>query len=104
MSIEVLRLAVETGMYPLYEYENGQITSVKKIKDRKPVKEYLEKQKRYAHLFKMPGGDKEIEKIQHIADLNAEAFRPGRRGESRRKRRSERANERGVTACTLAGS
>jgi pyruvate ferredoxin oxidoreductase beta subunit len=74
MSIEVLRLAVETGLYPLYEYENGQITSVKKIKNRKPVKEYLDKQKRYSHLFKMPGGDKEIEKIQHIADLNAKHF------------------------------
>ena len=74
MSIEILRLAVETAMYPLFEYENGQITSVHKIKDRKPVKEYLEKQKRFSHLFKMPGGDKEIEKIQRIADLNAEHF------------------------------
>jgi len=74
MSIEVLRLAVETGMYPLFEYENGEITSVHKIKDRKPVREYLEKQKRFSHLFKMPGGDKEIEKIQHLADLNAEHF------------------------------
>ncbi len=74
LSIEILRLAVETGLYPLYEYENGQITTVKKIKDRKPVREYLEKQKRFSHLFKMPGGDKEIEKIQHIADLNAKHF------------------------------
>jgi pyruvate ferredoxin oxidoreductase beta subunit len=74
MSVEILRLAVETAMYPLFEYENGQITSVHKIKDRKPVKEYLEKQKRFSHLFKMPGGDKEIEKIQRIADLNAEHF------------------------------
>jgi pyruvate ferredoxin oxidoreductase beta subunit len=73
-AIEVLRLAVETAMYPLFEYENGQITSVHKIKDRKPVREYLEKQKRFSHLFKMPGGDKEIEKIQRMADLNAEHF------------------------------
>ena len=49
-------------------------SSVHKIKDRKPVREYLEKQKRFSHLFKMPGGDKEIEKIQHLADLNAEHF------------------------------
>jgi pyruvate ferredoxin oxidoreductase beta subunit len=74
MSVEVLRLAVETAMYPLFEYENGKITSVHKIKDRKPVRAYLEKQKRFAHLFKMPGGDKEIEKIQRMADLNAEHF------------------------------
>ena len=74
MSVEILRLAVETAMYPLFEYENGQISGVHKIKDRKPVKEYLEKQKRFSHLFKMPGGDKEIEKIQKMADLNAEHF------------------------------
>ena len=89
LSIEILRLAVETGLYPLYEYENGQIASVKKIKDRKPVREYLEKQKRFSHLFKMPGGDKEIEKIQHIADLNAKHFgldvesKPGAAAESK---------------------
>jgi pyruvate ferredoxin oxidoreductase beta subunit len=74
MAVEVLRLAVETAMYPLFEYENGKIASVHKIKDRKPVREYLEKQKRFAHLFKMPGGDREIEKIQRMADLNAEHF------------------------------
>jgi pyruvate ferredoxin oxidoreductase beta subunit len=74
MAIEVLRLAVETAMYPLFEYENGKITGVHKIKERKPVREYLEKQKRFAHLFKMPGGDREIEKIQRMADLNAEHF------------------------------
>jgi pyruvate ferredoxin oxidoreductase beta subunit len=73
-SIEILRLAVETAMYPLFEYENGAITSVHKIKGRKPVTEYLEKQKRFSHLFKMPGGDKEIEKIQKMADLNAAHF------------------------------
>jgi pyruvate ferredoxin oxidoreductase beta subunit len=73
-SIEILRLAVETAMYPLFEYENGERTSVHKIKDRKPVREYLEKQKRFSHLFKMPGGDKEIEKIQKLADANAEFF------------------------------
>jgi pyruvate ferredoxin oxidoreductase beta subunit len=73
-SIEILRLAVETAMYPLFEYENGERTSVHKIKDRKPVREYLEKQKRFSHLFKMPGGDKEIEKIQKMADANAEFF------------------------------
>ncbi len=73
-SIEILRLAVETAMYPLLEIENGQITGVHKIKDRKPVREYLEKQKRFAHLFKMPGGDKEIEKIQQLADANAAHF------------------------------
>lgn len=73
-SIEILRLAVETAMYPLFEYENGEITSVHKVKDRKPVRAYLERQKRFSHLFKMPGGDKEIEKIQKLADANAEHF------------------------------
>ncbi len=44
------RLAVETGMFPLYEVENGvKYTLNWKAKD-KPVSEYLTMQKRYRHL------------------------------------------------------
>ncbi|MDI6888752.1 MAG: pyruvate synthase subunit PorB [Methanocellales archaeon] len=69
-TIEVGRLAVETALFPIYEMENGKITSVKKIK-RKPVEEYLKVQRRFAHLFKKEGGDAEIKKIQETADANA---------------------------------
>lgn len=73
-SIEVAKLAVETGLYPLVEYEHGKLTSVRKIKDRKPVEEYLKVQRRFRHLFKHPKGKEVIELLQKIADENAEKF------------------------------
>lgn len=71
-SIKIGRLVVETGLYPLYEIENGEITNVKKISDRKPVSEYLKAQARFKHLFEKEGGDKIIEELQNVADTNAE--------------------------------
>jgi len=41
---------------------------------RKPVEEYLSKQKRFRHLFKPVRQDDEIARIQAIADANAERF------------------------------
>lgn len=73
-TIEIARLAAETAIYPLYEMENGEVTGVKKTKERKPVEEYLKTQVRFRHLFKMPGGEEEIKKIQQFADLNAEFY------------------------------
>ncbi|MDI6902246.1 MAG: pyruvate synthase subunit PorB [Methanocellales archaeon] len=72
-TIEIGRLAVETALFPIYEMQNGKITSVKKIK-RKPVEEYLKVQRRFRHLFEKEGGEEEIKKIQEIADGNAEQF------------------------------
>ena len=73
-TIEVGRLAVETAMWPLYEMENGVITKVRKLKERKPVEEYLKAQGRFKHLFTTPGGAEEIKKIQAIADWNVKHF------------------------------
>ncbi len=74
ISIKLARLAVETGLWVLYELENGEITNVKKIEDRKPVEEYLKPQKRFKHLFKKDDGEKELERIQKLADENAKKF------------------------------
>lgn len=71
--IEVGRLAVETGLWVLYEVVNGEIASVKKIRKRKPVEEYLKLQRRFRHLFKKGQEDK-IKKIQQFADENAKHF------------------------------
>jgi pyruvate ferredoxin oxidoreductase beta subunit len=68
------RLAVETAMWPLYEMENGEITGVRKINNRKPVEEYLKVQGRFKHLFTMGDRTKDIKKIQAIADWNAKHF------------------------------
>lgn len=70
-TVEVGRLAVETALWPMYEMVDGKIEAVKKIKDRKPVEEFLNVQRRFKHLFKKEGGATEIQKIQEIADANA---------------------------------
>ncbi|MCE8423134.1 MAG: pyruvate synthase subunit beta [Candidatus Methanoperedens sp.] len=73
-TIEVGKLAVETALWPMYEMENGVVTNVRKLKNRKPVEEYLKIQGRFKHLFAMEGGTGEIKKIQAIADWNVKHF------------------------------
>jgi len=64
-SVEIGKLAVETGLFPLIEYEFGKLT-VRKIVP-KPVVEYLKTQGRFKHLLNNP---EEIKKIQEAADNN----------------------------------
>ncbi|BDC35770.1 MAG: pyruvate synthase subunit beta [Candidatus Methanoliparum thermophilum] len=71
-TIEIAKLAVETGLFPIYEIEGGTLIKVKKIKNRKPVEEYLRLQGRYRHILK--GFKDQLEIIQEIADKNAEKF------------------------------
>ncbi|MBW1730742.1 MAG: pyruvate ferredoxin oxidoreductase [Deltaproteobacteria bacterium] len=73
-TLEVGRLGVQTGLVPLFEMENGNITSVHRIKNRVPVEEYLRAQKRYRHLFSSDRGRQAIEKIQAQADENIKRF------------------------------
>ena len=73
-TIEIARLAAQTGLTPLFEMENGQVTKVRKIKGRKPVEEYLKAQSRFRHLFQREGGAGQIAKIQAIADANARRY------------------------------
>ncbi|MFX1466511.1 MAG: pyruvate synthase subunit beta, partial [Promethearchaeota archaeon] len=63
------RKAVSTGMWILYEIENGQLTLTGKSKflvnpaKREPIEEYLKLQGRFAHIT-----DEEIEQLQKIRD------------------------------------
>ena len=50
LSIELGRLATETGIFPLYEVENGTYRLTKKISRMKPVSDYLKLQGRFRHL------------------------------------------------------
>jgi len=60
-TIEVARLAVQTGMWILYEIEDGKFKKTMNP-ELKPVEEYLKMQKRFKHLT-----EKEIKIIQeHI--------------------------------------
>lgn len=70
LTYEVAKLAVETGLYPLIEYENGKLAAVRQIQP-KAVEEYLKVQGRFKHLLKNP---EEIKKIQEIADRNIEKY------------------------------
>ncbi len=73
-TIKLARLAVETGIFPLFEAEHGEVTNSNKIRRRVPVEEYLKPQKRFAHLFgKAPAVDT-IARIQEKADRNIRKF------------------------------
>lgn len=62
-TIEMGRLAVETGAWILYEIENGEFNITYRPTERKLVSEYLKPQKRFRHL-----NDEHIEKIQEFVD------------------------------------
>jgi pyruvate ferredoxin oxidoreductase beta subunit len=70
-TIRVARLAVESGLFPLFEAEHGAVVSVGKIRRQVPVEDYLRLQRRFAHLFKKDAEDRErIAAIQRMADAN----------------------------------
>ncbi len=62
-SIEVHRLAVQSGMFPVYEIEEGKFKFTIKPKERIPVSEYLKLQGRFRHLT-----DADIEELQKLTD------------------------------------
>ncbi len=49
-TINIARKAVETGMWVLYEIEDGRMRITRRAPERVPVKEYLELQGRFKHL------------------------------------------------------
>ncbi len=74
-TIHVARMAVESGLFPLFEAEHGRVTRSKKIRRRVPVEDYLRPQRRFAHLFKKGQEDTErIARLQRMADANIERF------------------------------
>jgi pyruvate ferredoxin oxidoreductase beta subunit len=73
-SIRIARLAKETGLFPVVEAEHGEVTSVSKIRRRVPVEEYLQPQRRFAHLFGEHGRPDIVARIQAIADRNIERY------------------------------
>jgi pyruvate ferredoxin oxidoreductase beta subunit len=69
-TILLARLAKETGLFPVFEAEHGEVTAVSKIRHRQPVAEYLKRQKRFAHLFSPAENREVIDRIQTGADRN----------------------------------
>ncbi|MGB9823600.1 MAG: 3-methyl-2-oxobutanoate dehydrogenase subunit beta [Candidatus Hydrothermia bacterium] len=66
LSIQVGRLATQTGVFPLFEVENGKNWTVNYLPPRKlPVSEYLKIQGRFRHLK-----ESDVEFIQKMVDEN----------------------------------
>ncbi len=63
LSVKLSRLAVETGMWVLYEFEDGRLRINKKLEKKRPVEEYLKLQGRFKHLR-----EPQIRQIQEHTD------------------------------------
>jgi len=73
-SVEYSKLAVETCVFPLWEAVNGQyqLSTPSKVlalapQKKKPVKDYLQGQGRFRHLF-TPQNEKLLDEIQRLTD------------------------------------
>ncbi len=72
-TIRVARLATESGLFPVFEAEHGDVVAVSKIRRQVPVEDFLRTQKRYSHLFTP------VERQDLIAQIQAKADRTIRR-------------------------
>jgi pyruvate ferredoxin oxidoreductase beta subunit len=73
-TILLARLAQETGLFPVFEAEDGVVTNATLIRRRVPVQDYLARQRRYAHLFGSHPRPDVVERIQAMADRNIERY------------------------------
>ncbi len=73
-TIQIARLAAESGLFPVFEAVDGRITSVSRIRRRVGVEAYLRPQKRFAHLFAGEGRPDVVARLQASADRNIERF------------------------------
>ncbi|MDH2916131.1 MAG: thiamine pyrophosphate-dependent enzyme [Gallionella sp.] len=73
-TIRMARLAKETGMFPVFEAEYGEVTGVLKIRNKVAVEEYLKPQKRFAHLFGKNAHPETVARMQAIADRNIRKY------------------------------
>ncbi len=68
-TVEIGKLAVQTGIWPLKEYVDGRVIHTKVPRPRLPVEEYLLRQGRFRHLFAPHRNDQLLEEIQARVDL-----------------------------------
>ena len=81
-TVEMGIMAVDTGAWALYEYENGKMTFNGKSKlilegkiERKPVEDWIKYQGRFSHLFKPKKDIKRIKAIEEHIDKMWERYR-----------------------------
>jgi len=70
LSYDIGKLAAETGLYPIFEIENGQMKP-RPIAKIKPVEEYLKPQGRFRHVMRDPEA---LKQVQAIADANIRKY------------------------------
>ncbi|HYN75184.1 MAG TPA: thiamine pyrophosphate-dependent enzyme, partial [Candidatus Limnocylindria bacterium] len=73
-TVSLARLAKETGIFPVFEAEHGEVTGVSSIRRQLPVEDYLRPQRRFAHLFSPTPRTEVIARIQAGADRNIRRF------------------------------
>jgi pyruvate ferredoxin oxidoreductase beta subunit len=73
-TLKVARMAVESGLFPLFEARAGSVVDRMKIRRKVSVERYLELQSRFNHLFKPRRNDEAIAAIQAIADENIATY------------------------------
>ncbi len=74
LTIKVARLAIESGLFPLFEAEDGRVTDRTPIRKKVPVDEYLKLQGRFKHLYGDSPNREAIAAIQAIADDNIRTY------------------------------
>jgi len=67
-AVEIGRLAVRTGIWPLKEYVDGRVVHTRARRPRLPVERYLERQGRFAHLFRPERRQAVLDEIQARVD------------------------------------
>ncbi len=68
LSVDIGRLAVKTGVWPLKEYIDGEVVHTRIPHERAPVERYLELQGRFAHLFQPEREEALLAEIQQRVD------------------------------------
>lgn len=76
LTVDIGRLAVRTGIWPLKEYVDGRVTHTHVPHPRKPVADYLRLQGRFAHLFAEPRDDALLAGLQDRVDAYWDAVPP----------------------------
>ncbi len=68
-TVEIGRLAVQTGVWPLKEYVDGRVSHTMIPAPRLPVDAYLQRQGRFAHLFHPQRNEPLLQEIQRQVDV-----------------------------------
>jgi pyruvate ferredoxin oxidoreductase beta subunit len=76
-TVKVARLATQSGLFPVFEAEAGEVVRSTPIRRPARVEEYLRLQSRYAHLFDAEGNAVRadvVAALQAMADRNIERY------------------------------